>query len=466
MKVSSSVFSASFFLAAALIVVCAKPFFAEDKASAIKFDTRISEMETLWIAGKTTDYYSEAEAIAEDLTVKPKDRDTSPAIFKLLSSLLSKEVVPNEIEATDLHVMWELVQKLLSDTTLSPEERATNARLISRYLGKIRKELIPNYKWKPVYANFSPTNGWGKPEAIKDPVRKAEYETAVHQNAENNRTNSRQDVLRSIDEQLSKKIINYLSETFTHEDITSLDFKECLKNARLTSREKEELLRKVSQKDCSVGDEKSATLALFEKQISQAEDLWKAGRTTDYYSQAQSIAHNIKANSKKENLNSAAFKVFDSVISKDPGLEHVSIEIVAPIEQLASYLLSDNRIPTKERRRNLKSLSRYLGNIRRQISSDSRKKQTSGNLLAAPGYGKPSAGRLKEVENRKRQAQLEELNWWVSKGIVNYMLLTFDAKDIGTSDFTGCINAAELTTREREELVEKISQKTKSGNQL
>ena len=171
----------------------------------------------------------------------------------------------------DLYAMDYLACRLLSNDKVSIKERRINALLLSRFLGKIRKEIIPNYKDKPVSSNVSPPRdappqrspyiSGMDPKAITNPVVRAQYEAAIRENEENNNMNGRQGALRSVgDEFTTKRIIDYIIKTFRGDDTSTALLAECIKAANFTEKEKEEVLRKVGVKQPKQGKISGATV--------------------------------------------------------------------------------------------------------------------------------------------------------------------------------------------------------------
>ena len=230
---------------------CENVCFATDQESISMLDKRVLQVEDLWKTGKTREYYLKAIDIARDIMANSTTNNLNAISAKLFDNLISKEVKIEEVRLDDLSAMQKLASYLISNTNASIDERRTNARLLCRYLGKIRKEIVPNYKPKPVVANVRPPLGTPcavsgmSPEAITDPVLRAKYEASIRENQNNNLINSRQAELRSIEEEMLKPIMDYTIGTFHVDDISSALFTECIKSANFSDREKEEVASKI-----------------------------------------------------------------------------------------------------------------------------------------------------------------------------------------------------------------------------
>ncbi|MDO9527969.1 MAG: hypothetical protein Q7J27_02285 [Syntrophales bacterium] len=240
------------------------------------FDRKVIQLEEIWEAGKTNEYFEKAKVIARDIREHPAKNNLNGVAAKLLNKLMAKKVSIIDIHNNDLYAMDYLACRLLSNDKVSIKERRINALLLCRFLGKIRKEIIPNFKRRPVMRNVVPpidvpraTAGMS-PEVITNLVLRAQYEDAIRENRENNLMNSRQAELRSIEREMSKPIINYIIETFRG-DVAEMGGKqavimdnmiktfrgddasigllaECIQATNLTDKEKEEVLKKVGVK--------------------------------------------------------------------------------------------------------------------------------------------------------------------------------------------------------------------------
>lgn len=214
-------------------------------------DKQILQVEDIWKAGNTREYYSKVASITRDIMANSTKSNLNKVAAKLFDNLISKEAKIGEVGVDDLSAMQKLASYLISNNNVSIEERRINVLLLSKYLGKIRKEIVPNFKPKRVVANVAPPPGTPcavsgmSPKAIKDPIARAKYEAAIRENQENNLMNSRQAKLRSIEWEMSKPIIGYIIGTFHAGDRTSVLFTECINAAALNDKEKEEVMSKV-----------------------------------------------------------------------------------------------------------------------------------------------------------------------------------------------------------------------------
>lgn len=221
-----------------------------DQESIAKHEQEVSQVEDLWKSGNIREYYSKASNIAKDIEMNSPASNLNTIAAKLFDNLISKEVKIEEVGTDDLSTMQKLASYLISYTNASGKDRQINARLLCKYLGKTRKEIIPDYKPKPVVANVPPPPGVPgfagmSPEAIKDPTARSKYEASIRENQENNVMNRRQAQLGNQDREMTKPIMAYITETFHAGDISSDVLTECLHGAGFNDKEKEEVVNNI-----------------------------------------------------------------------------------------------------------------------------------------------------------------------------------------------------------------------------
>lgn len=101
------------------------------------------------------------------------------------------------------------------------EDRVRYAALAGSFLIRISKELIPNFKPKPVYRNVAPPIRSGpvvigmNPDGIEDPVAREAYKKAIEENSLNAALNSRQRSLRQLIPNLKEQLTHFLKDTET-----------------------------------------------------------------------------------------------------------------------------------------------------------------------------------------------------------------------------------------------------------
>lgn len=161
---------------------------------------------------------------------------------------LSDAFAINSKGSDNLLVLRTLSLQLASAEVNSFEERGRIAKLLGEYLGLVRSEIIPNYERLPVVSNVKPPSASGgpaisgmNPEAIADPVARAQYQEAIQKNQENNLMNIRQRELESANRLTSKYIVKYIADTFAGSDHELSSLVECMEKANLTDQEKDEI---------------------------------------------------------------------------------------------------------------------------------------------------------------------------------------------------------------------------------
>jgi hypothetical protein len=238
------------------VVRCGDAAICKGREAAGNLAEEALRLEELWKGGKTSEYYQQASKIAEEILSGDATDTKDEAAAELLESLLSKAAVSTKATTYyDLFAMRKVASYLIPPERFSAEERRINARLLSKFLGEIRNEIVPNYQDRPVTMNVAPPPGTPcavagmDPDAIDDPVARAQYKEAIRQNDENNLMNTRQFVLRNIELELSTHIVAYLIDAFQAPGTPQSLVDECIKNAKLTDAERKELESKISKKE-------------------------------------------------------------------------------------------------------------------------------------------------------------------------------------------------------------------------
>ncbi len=188
----------------------------------VEFDKRLAKLEDLWCKGHAEQFYLEAVSFANDIAALSGQQDASGLSARLLNSLLSKNIKGKEIEVgvTDLNVQELLAKLVITNQDVSIEQRRANALILSEYLGLIRTEIIANFRPLWVSANVAPPRNAGQfvmagmnPDAITDPVVRAEYVEAKKQNRRYGMINTRQRELSRLETRISKLVIDYIADT-------------------------------------------------------------------------------------------------------------------------------------------------------------------------------------------------------------------------------------------------------------
>jgi hypothetical protein len=183
-------------------------------------DQEVTQLEETWKTESAFEYYAQADGIMKAIIADSARVNLNTVASRLFKNLLSKELKAKDVGITDILVMKKLTLFLISTgDAISLDERQNNTGLLSDFLGRIRNEMVIDYKPKIVFANVSPPTGvlgmaGMSPDAIKDPIAKANYEAAIKHNRENNASNARQRALVESDKEVSRPIIAYMIETF------------------------------------------------------------------------------------------------------------------------------------------------------------------------------------------------------------------------------------------------------------
>ena len=219
--------------------------FAQNAGSG-SMDMEISQMEDIWNQGDRGRYYSKGAAIAKEIKVKSSKANLNGPAAKLLGSLLAKQVNPEEAGTSDLSTMRDLAAYLASNDDVPIDERRLTASLLCKCLGKVRKEKVPNFMPKPVVSNVAPppdVPGFAgmSPDAIKDPAAREKYKSAIRENQDNARNNSRQREIKRVEWAVSKKLKSYLPRAFKARDISMPVLPQCLNDAGFNDQERKEI---------------------------------------------------------------------------------------------------------------------------------------------------------------------------------------------------------------------------------
>ena len=283
--------------------ICVATQLAADDArviSAKEIESELARLEETWKAGKHVEYFGRAGETAERLQ---KASDAGQAVkmaATLLETMLSRELRPGEAADylladennfhescySDLSAISELACFILDQDThvadadpsaLASENGMRHAMLLAGSLGRVRKEIIPNYKEKPVSLNVAPPADTGEfsysgmdPNDVKDPVARRKWLDAIRENILNGVSNSRQQEARGMEPSLGRNILDYLFDTFdaiADRKGSSAVLAKCVKEARLTDKEWEELKgRLTSAKAASKGSRERDAAADRESQ--------------------------------------------------------------------------------------------------------------------------------------------------------------------------------------------------------
>jgi len=277
----------------------------------------------------------------------------------------------------------------------------------------------------------------------------------------------------------------------------------------------------IISKNLCVGTEQK-TIAMLDEQVIQLEDIWKAGKTNEYFLKAREISKRIERinpnvimyNEKQakelrelrdagktnesfakasefhkenhsitNNLNDIVAPMFNNLMAKKVDIIDSGNNDLYAMDNLADYLFSNDKVSIKERRTNALLLCRFLGKIRKELIPNFEPKRVMSNVApprdARGGFmfsGMDPAAITNPVvrdqyeaairENQgnglmnSRQSELRSLgNEFTTKRIIDYIIKTFRGDDASFALLTECINAANLTDKEREEVLKKVGVK-------
>ena len=242
-----------------------------------------------------------------------------------------------------------------------------------------------------------------------------------------------------------------------------------------------------------------------EEQYEEANKLRKAGKTNEYYAKIEDFDKEILSHSITGNLNKIAAKLFDNIISKKANIINVGNNDLYALEYLRSYLVANGKTSIEERRINALLLSRYLGKIRKELIPNFEPKRVMSNVApprdARGGFmfsGMNPAAITNPIVRAQYEAAIRENHEnglmnsrqyalrsvgdeFTTKGIIDYIIKTFrgdvaemggkqavimdniiktfDGDDASIGLLAECIQAANLTDKEKEEVLKKVGVK-------
>lgn len=217
----------------------------------------------------------------------------------------------------------------------------------------------------------------------------------------------------------------------------------------------------------------------MDTKISGAEDAWNQGNHSKYYSNAAAIAREIKANPSKANMNGPASKLLGSLLSKQADLKEVGTSDLSTMKVLAACLASNDDASINERRLTVRLLCKYLGKVRKERVPDFKPKPVEENVAPPPGVPgfagmspdaiKDPAARAKyeqairenqdSARQNSRQAELEGMEWAMHKQLKSYMLRTFKASDVSSTELLQCMSEASFDEKERKDIEGELKRK-------
>jgi hypothetical protein len=212
---------------------------------------QLAQLEEVWKAGNQFEYFVEMAALTERITQLKQNDESFDLALLLFESALDKkynfEDMPLEklydCSNEDITTLTEIAPYLLiQEKHLSSSKQRHTARLLARYLGRLRKEQIKDFKERPTPGGL---NSWidGSGNGInarEDPIlRQHEYDK---------KSNDRQRAINYAINNLSLKIISFLTEFLSEKDTPGELLVECIGSARLNAIEKQVVLNAAAAK--------------------------------------------------------------------------------------------------------------------------------------------------------------------------------------------------------------------------
>jgi hypothetical protein len=223
--------------------------------------------------------------------------------------------------------------------------------------------------------------------------------------------------------------------------------------------------------------------------ISRAENLWKMGKSREYYLMIDTILQDSKHTSPKKHESDVAAELLRSLLSKEPDTEADTIWTtdILITQKVASHLVYSPATSSDERQASVRLLSCYLGRLRKEIVPNYRRKLVLRNVCP-PVIGQstvplsagmdpkaiddPTARAAYEAaikENCRnnlmnaRQYDLREAEQQLCKPIIAYMIETLRVEDKQSPLVAECIKSARLTEEETKKMESVVGSRNRSG---
>jgi hypothetical protein len=236
-------------IAILLLSDCGRVSANDGSVSADSLKQQLTQLEDVWKAGNQFDYFIGMAELTEQITKLKQNDESFDLALKLFESVLDKEYEFEEMPLRELQdcsneditTLTEMASHLLKEEELlSPPKQRQAALLLARYLGRIRKEQIVDYKERPTSLISGINGSKSGPSAGEVAIfRQHEYDIV---------TNARQRAINYAINNLSFKIVAFLTEVLSEKDTPGELLVECIGIARLNAIEKQVVLNAAAAK--------------------------------------------------------------------------------------------------------------------------------------------------------------------------------------------------------------------------
>ena len=226
---------------------------------------------------------------------------------------------------------------------------------------------------------------------------------------------------------------------------------------------------------CAETQKSVATLA---KEVIESDELWKAGRTREYYAQVDEMAKDIAKTSTEVDLSEIAARLLGNLVTKDVHDVNVGSRDLYAMRRLVLYLFSRNHTSTTNNPDVARLLSLCLGKIRKEIIPNYKWAPACPNVVPPLSGGQPVFAGMdpaaisdpvaraayekairKNNENgvtNSRQSTLKQIEPRMAQYTMNYLIDTFHATDLSSPILAECISLAQFSEKEKNDVLSKI----------
>jgi predicted thioredoxin/glutaredoxin len=186
------------------------------EGTATQLQSASQDVEKLW-ESNSDDYANAVNEMLRGVTDSKTPSDAE-VLLKWVSAILAKDDNSATNPAAILAVQLRSIQVITDHFYSGKVDRNIKLRtadVVKEYLLKISKDMDKKYEPKSVVANVAPPPGvigeaGMSPNAISDPKLKADYITAIRENAKNSAMNTRQKMLQKVDRRARQNLERFL----------------------------------------------------------------------------------------------------------------------------------------------------------------------------------------------------------------------------------------------------------------
>ena len=241
----------------------------------------------------------------------------------------------------------------------------------------------------------------------------------------------------------------------------------------------------IGGENVGIGEEQEPT-KMIEQSQEQIKSLDAIKTAREYYTEAGKIARNVIRRSTSSDQGMLAASLLESLLARSTTMPKTSTDDVFIMHKVASCLVTDTKVPVVNRLATAHLLSRYLGEVRREIIPNFQPRHVVENVSPPRGGGGGRAAGMdpeairdptekamymkaikKNQENNlmnTRQLVLRNVEREMSMPVVDYMITVFRQPNTPESVVDECIKNAKLTAEETKKVEIAIGATRGKGN--